>query len=155
MALSETAARRFEALEATSANRAVVAALRAAVEHGEPTDCFKMNAARIAREVGVSLGEAVRALLLATQTGVVDLSYDVHCPGCGGINVAHQRLEDLKAHTSCGYCAVDYEVDFAERVEVTFTVNPGVRALDLGEVTPELMGKLMARDGRIGDHAAH
>jgi class 3 adenylate cyclase len=156
MALSETAARRLEALEGTAAHRAVVAALRAAIEHGAPTDCYKMNAARVAREVGVPLGDAVRAFLLATQVGVVDLSYDVHCPHCGGIAADHQHLAAVHEHGNCGMCKVGFDVDFAEQIEVTFTVNPGVRALGIEALTPEVMRALMLRDGRTrGDLSSH
>ena len=94
-------------------------------------DCLKVNAFRLARELGVPRSDGLRALLFATRLGLFDLNWDVHCPSCMAVPLYHHHLMQLDVRAHCSLCALDWEIDFEEQVEVTFTVNPDIRPVAL------------------------
>ena len=100
--------------------------------------------------------------------GMFDLSWNVLCPGCGGVLDANATLKTVPADDySCALCAADYEPTLDEMVEVTFTVSPRVRRIAAhnphdaaaGRIFPPDLFRLRARSaGRFrggvrGDHA--
>jgi class 3 adenylate cyclase len=120
---------RFEELAASAAAPAAVAAIRALVAEGTDFDCYKVNAFRIAEALGVPRAEGLRAFLFASRLGLFDLNWDIHCPSCMAVPEYHHHLVRLTTRAHCGLCALAWEIDFEDHIEVTFTVNPDVRRL--------------------------
>jgi len=59
-----------------------------------------------------------------------ELSWNVLCPGCGGVLDAGATLKTLnREEYACGLCASGYEPILDEMVEVTFTVSSRVRRI--------------------------
>ncbi|HEY3360040.1 MAG TPA: DUF5939 domain-containing protein [Polyangia bacterium] len=129
--LHATAAARFRELESSGAARTVAAHLRRLVSEGDDFDCYKINACRLAEATGASKLEAVRGLLFATRLGLVDLTWDIHCPSCLGLPAFHRHLMQLATRAHCPLCDVRWDLDLQDQVEVTFTVNPDVRPVAL------------------------
>lgn len=75
--------------------------------------------------------EVLKLFLHASQAGLVDLSWDVVCPGCRGASERLQSLRRLRTEAHCPACNVRYSSNFAESVEVTFRPNPGIRRIDV------------------------
>jgi adenylate cyclase len=75
--------------------------------------------------------EVLKLFLQASQAGLLDLSWDVICPGCHGAPERHASLKRLKAEAHCPACNIRYGVDFAESVEVRFRPNPSIRRIDV------------------------
>ncbi|PVE25179.1 adenylate/guanylate cyclase domain-containing protein [Microvirga sp. KLBC 81] len=72
----------------------------------------------------------IAAFLHAARLGLFELSWNVLCPGCGGVMDAGASLKSLKKEEySCALCAAGYEPTLDEMVEVTFTVSPRVRKI--------------------------
>src|SRR4029077_12255594 len=72
----------------------------------------------------------IAALLHAAQLGLFEMSWNVMCPGCGGVLDANTTLKTLdQAEYSCALCAAGYETTLDDMVEVTFTVSPRVRKI--------------------------
>ena len=130
-ALSSGADAKFRQLQAADCHPAVCAELERIVRHGRAVDCYKLNVVRIARVCDVSLTECLRAFLFATQLGILDLNYDVFCPSCRGPTNYSKHLMGLHRHGNCNLCAIEFGLEFLEQVEVTFTVNSDVRAIDV------------------------
>jgi class 3 adenylate cyclase len=62
--------------------------------------------------------------------GLFDLTWNVLCPGCGGVLDAHSTLKSLRPDDyHCGLCACGYEASVDEQVEVAFTVSPRIRRI--------------------------
>ena len=62
--------------------------------------------------------------------GIFELSWNVLCPGCGGVLDATATLKSVhKEDYECALCAAGYEPTLDEMVEVTFTVSPQVRRI--------------------------
>ena len=62
--------------------------------------------------------------------GLFDLTWNVLCPGCGGVLDAYSTLKSLRPDDyHCGLCACGYEASVDEQVEVAFTVSPRIRRI--------------------------
>src|SRR5687768_15671829 len=106
--LSATARERLDELAGSTAHPAMVAHLRALLDGGRDVDCYKVNAFRIAEELGLPRPDAVRALLFATRLGLFDLHWDVHCPSCQGVPEYHRHLMALQTRAHCELCEIDW-----------------------------------------------
>ncbi len=75
--------------------------------------------------------EVIAALLHAARLGIFDLSWNVLCPGCGGVLEAGATLKNIDHDMyDCALCSAGYEATLDEMVEVTFTVNRRVRKIE-------------------------
>ena len=58
------------------------------------------------------------------------MSWNVLCPGCGGVLDANATLKSVRADQyNCALCAAGYEPTLDEMVDVTFTVSPRIRRI--------------------------
>jgi class 3 adenylate cyclase len=153
-AMSPTAARRFQELEDSAAARPVVQRLRALVQDGTDLDLYKINAFHWADDLSLNRREVVRAFLFATRMGITDLTWDIHCPSCTGLPDFHAHLMQLQRRTHCGLCELEWDLDFEEHVEVSFTINPDVRPINYRHfherVYPEHLQFFFEVNGREG-----
>jgi class 3 adenylate cyclase len=90
----------------------------------------RINALAFAREQGLDEEAAIKVLLHAARLGLMDMSWNILCPGCGGVLDAQASLKTLdRAAYHCALCSAGYEPTLDEMVEVTFTVSPGIRRI--------------------------
>lgn len=111
------------------------------VREAPPPALVKISPFRLAAEWGTPLGATLRAFLLGTRQGIFDLEWDVRCPSCQGSTQKVDRLVVLRPASHCNYCRIDITGGFDDGVEVTFRVNPDVRAYEM----PSLKEVIMAR----------
>src|SRR5437868_9989627 len=72
----------------------------------------------------------IAAFLHAARLGIFELSWNVLCPGCGGVLESSATLKTVhQSEYSCSLCAAGYEPTLDEMGEVTFTVSPRVRRI--------------------------
>lgn len=108
------------------AAKAVEALIRTAPDH----DLSRVNPLAFAAQHGLDEEHAIAAFLHATRLGLMELSWNVLCPGCGGVLDASTSLKSVHAEQyCCSLCAAGYEPTLDEMVEVTFTVSPRVRRI--------------------------
>jgi class 3 adenylate cyclase len=113
-----------------SAGTEAADALERAVLHGSDRELNRINVLDFAKKYGLGEEAAISAFLHATRLGLFDLSWNVLCPGCGGVLDANATLKTVKQEVySCTLCAAGYEPTLDEMVEVTFTVNPRIRKI--------------------------
>jgi adenylate cyclase len=153
--LNAYARERLAELHASNAHPLVIGHVGQLLAEGDDFAVFKVNAFRVAEEVKVPRGEALRGFLYATKLGLFDLAYDLHCPSCKGIPELHKRLAKLALRSRCDACEAGFDVDFEKHVEVTFTVNPAVRPVTYADFQKrpqvdqgEFYGKLNQRERR-------
>ncbi len=114
------------------------AALERLVRDAADRELCRINALDFAKRSGVSEERAIAVLLHAARLGFFDLSWNVLCPGCGGVLDANATLKTLnRDQYNCGLCAAGYEATLDEMVEVTFTVGPRLRRI--GAHDPETL----------------
>jgi class 3 adenylate cyclase len=75
--------------------------------------------------------EVLKLFLHASQAGLLDLSWDVICPGCRGAQERHDSLKKMRTEAHCPACNVRFGADFANSVEVRFRPNPAIRRVDV------------------------
>lgn len=118
------------ALLKQTADPVVADAIELAVEQGEDHELNRINALDFSKQRGLDEERVISGFLHASRLGLFDLSWNVLCPGCGGVLGAHGTLKSLSPDDyHCGLCACGYEASVDEQVEVAFTVNPRIRRI--------------------------
>ena len=119
----------FSVLRRT-ANPKVVAAMEDLVAKGPDHLLNRINVLDFAKRRGFSEDDAIAAFLHASRLGIFEMSWNVLCPGCGGVLGANTSLKGVHDDVySCRLCAAGYEPSLDEMVEVAFTVSPRVRRI--------------------------
>ena len=113
-----------------TADPAVAEALKTSVETDSDRALNRINALTYAKQHRLDEEETIAGFVHAARLGLFDMSWNMLCPGCGGVLEAGAGLKTLNhAHYYCSLCAEDYEPTLDKLVEVTFTVNPAVRRI--------------------------
>lgn len=118
------------ALLRQTADATVADAIEHLVEKGADPELNRINAIDFARQTGLDEEKVISGFLHSSRLGLFDLTWNVLCPGCGGVLGAHATLKSLKPDDyHCGLCACGYEASVDEQVEVAFTVSSRVRRI--------------------------
>src|ERR1700749_540491 len=109
---------------------AVADGIAALIHDGQDAALNRINALDFSRRTSLDEEKVISGFLHASRLGLFDLSWNVLCPGCGGVLGAHDTLKSLKPDDyHCGLCACGYQPSADEQVEVAFTVSPRVRRI--------------------------
>src|SRR5262245_41043047 len=107
-----------------SASSEVVDAIRRLVEEAPDRALCRINALAFAAQHGFGEEAVIAAFLHAARLGLFELSWNVLCPGCGGVLEEGTTLKTVdRSEYHCALCAAGYEPTLDEMVEVTFTVS--------------------------------
>src|SRR5258706_1031976 len=113
-----------------SADPKTVNAIESLVRDAPDRQLGRVNALDFAAKYGLDEECAIAAFLHAARLGLFELSWNVLCPGCGGVLDATTSLKSVnRAEYACALCAAGYEPTLDEMGEVTFTVIPRVRRI--------------------------
>jgi class 3 adenylate cyclase len=113
-----------------AADPAVAAAIARLIESGQDHELNRINVLDFSSRNGFDEERVISAFLHASRLGLFDLTWNVLCPGCGGVLDAHTTLKSLRSDDyHCGLCACGYQASVDEQVEVAFTVSPRVRRI--------------------------
>ncbi len=113
-----------------SADADCVAAIERLVMEAPDRELCRVNVLSFAAKRGLNEERAIAAFLHAARLGIFELSWNVLCPGCGGVLDATATLKTVnREEYDCGLCACGYKPTLDEMVEVTFTVSPRVRRI--------------------------
>ncbi len=114
-----------------SADPDVAGAIEELVRDAPDRALCRVNVIDFARQAGVDEERAVAAFLHAARLGLFELSWNVLCPGCGGVLDTSTTLKSVnKDEYDCALCAAGYRPTLDEMVEVTFTVSRRVRRIN-------------------------
>src|SRR5215472_18453746 len=113
-----------------AADPAVADAIAALIKDGRDHELNRINVLDFSRKRAFDEEQAISGFLHASRLGLFDLSWNVLCPGCGGVLDAHDTLKSLRPDDyHCGLCACGYQCSVDEQVEVAFTVARRVRRI--------------------------
>jgi class 3 adenylate cyclase len=113
-----------------SADPEAAGAIEELVRNAPDRDLCRVNVIDFARQARIDEERAVAAFLHAARLGLFELSWNVLCPGCGGVLDTSTTLKSVnKEEYDCALCAVGYRPTLDEMVEVTFTVSRRVRRI--------------------------
>ena len=119
---------RFEALR-KAADPAIVDAMERAVLEAPDHELFRINALAWSKARGLDEDGVLDAFVHAAKLGLFEMSWNLLCPGCGGTLNSGASLKGMKEQYECRLCSGAYEPKLDELVEVSFTVNPGLRRI--------------------------
>ena len=90
----------------------------------------RINVLDFASKNGLNEEHVIAAFIHASRIGLFELSWNVLCPGCGGVLDPNVTLKTVRREKyDCELCAAGHKVTLDEIVEVTFTVTPRVRRI--------------------------
>jgi class 3 adenylate cyclase len=119
----------FSVLKQT-ADPSVAEAIQRLIETGKDHELNRINVLDFSKRTGLDEERVISGFLHASRLGLFDLTWNVLCPGCGGVLDAHGTLKSLRPDDyHCGLCACGYEASVDEQVEVAFTVSPRIRRI--------------------------
>src|SRR5438094_10608329 len=123
-------ARNLFAVLQQSADPATVGAIEELVRDAPDRELSRVNVLDFAAKRRLDQERVIAAFLHAARVGLFELSWNVLCPGCGGVLDANTSLKTVHEEAySCALCGAGYEPTLDEMVEVSFTVNPRVRRI--------------------------
>ena len=119
----------FDALR-QSAKAAPVSAIERLIQNGPDRDLCRINALAFATSHQLDEEDVIAAFLHGARLGIFDMSWNIICPGCGGVLDSGATLKTVRqAEYRCALCARGCEPTLDEIVEVTFTISPRVRKI--------------------------
>src|ERR1700745_511652 len=112
--MSDTTAQ-FSALK-QAADPAGADAIQHLIETGADHELNRINLLDFARRTGLDEERVISGFLHASRLGLFDLTWNVLCPGCGGVLDAHSTLKSLRHDDyHCALCACGYEASGDEQ----------------------------------------
>src|SRR5947199_5824121 len=113
-----------------SAEPEAVAEIERFVAEASDRELCRVNVIDFAARRRLDEERVIAAFLHAARLGIFELSWNVLCPGCGGVLDTSTTLKSVnKEEYDCALCAVGYRPTLDEMVEVTFTVSRRVRRI--------------------------
>ena len=111
---------------------AVVDRLAEHLVAGSAQEVARIRPLALAEQFGLDPDQVVAACLHGAREGLLELHWDLLCPVC---RISCQITDTLRAiaeHAHCEACHLDFELDFANSIELIFRVHPEIREADLG-----------------------
>ena len=119
----------FSALH-EAADPSVADAIVRLIHDGADPELNRINLLDFSGRTGLDEERVISGFIHAARLGLFDLTWNVLCPGCGGVLDAHGTLKSLRTDDyHCGLCACGYEASVDQQVEAAFTVSPRVRRI--------------------------
>ena len=116
--------------QSTDVDPQAIDAIRRTIAEGKDRELCRINALAFASKHGLDDERAISAFLHAARLGIFDMSWNVLCPGCGGVLDTNATLKTMQRDEyTCALCSQDYSPTLDEMVEVTFTISPRVRRI--------------------------
>jgi hypothetical protein len=84
----------------------------------------------LSETLGVELEKLISVLLHSCKCGLLNLSWDIVCPHCRGVREKHPHLWSIESKATCEVCDIDFSTGGMNIIEVTFSVNPGIRKVE-------------------------
>ncbi|HEX8141592.1 MAG TPA: adenylate/guanylate cyclase domain-containing protein [Pyrinomonadaceae bacterium] len=104
----------------------VLAALRAYLLSAGGPDSH-LSPGWLARRLGIEERELLGALAYAVRDGMVELHWEVYCPGCGIGVEEFDSLASARGMAACPPCELHFELHLDRDVRVTFSASERLR----------------------------
>ncbi len=99
--------------------------------HAPSQEVARIRPLALARRLTVDPNAIVTMCLLGAKDGVLSLHWDLLCPICRIPSQVLDTLRAMREHGNCQACQSDYELDFANSVELIFRADASIRHTDL------------------------
>ncbi len=92
-------------------------------------ELFKIDVLDWAKGHRTSVDEALDLFLHAARAGIMEMSWGVICPFCGMLVTTPGGLRALGPNPHCRLCRVEFPASADDQIEVTFSIEAGIRKL--------------------------
>ena len=86
----------------------------------------------LAQRLSVDERQMIAACLHGARAGLLSLVWDIICPLCRIPSQTQDSLKLLKEHGNCQACQSNFELDFANSIELVFRIAPDIKDCDTG-----------------------
>ncbi len=111
---------------------AVVDRLAEHLSAGSAQEVARIRPLALAERFGLDPDQVVTACLHGAREGLLELHWDLLCPVCRISAQVTDTLREIAEHAHCQACHLDFELDFANSIELIFRVHPEIREAELG-----------------------
>ena len=111
---------------------AVVERLGEYLARGSVQEIARIRPLALADRFGLDPDQVVAACLHGAREGLLELHWDLLCPVCRISCQVTDTLRAIAEHAHCEACHLDFQLDFANSIELIFRVHPEIREADLG-----------------------
>ena len=87
---------------------------------------------RLANQLNVDRDEMLNACLVAANSGLLKLQWDIICPTCRAPASNEAVLSNIKNHTECEVCDVEFQSNVGDAIELVFQADGEIRTVDQG-----------------------
>ncbi|HIK09816.1 MAG TPA: adenylate/guanylate cyclase domain-containing protein [Oscillatoriaceae cyanobacterium M33_DOE_052] len=108
------------------ANQRVIDALYKWLLKSDVGQRERLNPCQVARDCFMDLSQTVTACLQGVKQGIFDLNWDIRCPHCDMVCGENHDLSQAAGVGGCPMCNIEFETDFSQRVEVTFSLSQDI-----------------------------
>ena len=88
---------------------------------------------RLAVQLHVGRDEMLDACLIAANCGLLKLQWDIICPTCRAPASNEEVLSNIKNHTECEVCDVEFQSNVGNAIELVFQADGEIRTVDRGQ----------------------
>ncbi|EQC47540.1 adenylate/guanylate cyclase domain-containing protein [Bacteriovorax sp. Seq25_V] len=109
--------------------RALLKKIEALISEGDELDLYRLRVKELAKKWDIDSKKLIKNFIILSHCKVFDLSWDIICPSCHGPRTETANLVNLLKMDECDACKIQFETNFERAIEVTFKVNPDIRAI--------------------------
>jgi eukaryotic-like serine/threonine-protein kinase len=124
--------RRLDRLGERGVDPAIVERLGDFLAHAPAQEVARIRPLALARRWDLDPDQVVAACLHGAREGLLVLLWDLLCPRCRVPSEIKGTLRAIRQHGHCDACHLDFELDFANSIEMIFRAHPEIRDVDLG-----------------------
>ena len=122
--------RRLDALAAHGIEPPLIEHIDNLLSQSPAQELARLRPIALARRWGLDPEPVVAAFLQASHEGLLVLFWDILCPSCRASCEIADTLKAIREHGRCEACSLDFNLDFAESVELVFRSHPEIRPAD-------------------------
>ncbi len=109
----------------------LVARLEKFLRESPDVEMSHIRAFAVARQWSLEPWAVLGLFLRATRCGLLDLRWEVLCPNCRSSRQPPiSSLANIKSAAHCDVCEIKFDAEFDKSVELKFSVNRSIRALE-------------------------
>ena len=103
------------------------------ISDGNDYDLFRVNPLQFAEEHHISSSDGIDLFLWATKLNLFQMNWELLCPVCGDHIQSFRHLNTMHDKIFCSLCQCEQTASLDDWIQVTFTVNPKIRAIKFHE----------------------
>lgn len=124
---------RLEQIERLGLDPEIILRLGEYIAVAAAPDLARIRPLELAKRFHLDPDATVAVCLHGAKLGLFVLLWDILCPRCRVSCSIQETVRAIRDHANCTACNADFEVDFANSLEMVFRIHPQIRKADTGK----------------------